>query len=81
VSVTIDLSGRELKLSLFKIGLLLTILLLTVGFGISLLADDGQSVAINALLLAMACLILANSVLAALKIVDWFEARRAKRNA
>jgi hypothetical protein len=81
VSVTIDISERELKLSVIKIALSLAFVLIFASFIISLIFGNGQNVALIAVFGAMACFFAANTILASLKIVDWFEARKAKKNA
>ena len=79
-----NLTERQLLLGVLKLALALTIGLLIATFILSLLIQSDSPIArmpVNALLVAVAVSILANGVLAALKIIDWFEDRRTKREA
>jgi uncharacterized membrane protein YGL010W len=79
VSIQIEnLTERQLRFGVLKLGIALTFGLLVAATVFSVLLDSDSSLArvpINALLLAVAVSLLANGVLAVLKIIDWFEAR------
>ena len=77
-----ELSQRQLWLGLSKLVFSLTAMLLGSAFLATLLIDHAGSlstVTINAMLMSVAVSLLANGVLAVLKIFDWFEARRSKK--
>jgi hypothetical protein len=76
VSVTIDLSERQLKVAVFKIALSLVFLFALVAIALTFLADRGQSITVQLLLVCVGFGFLTNGVLAVLKIIDWFEARK-----
>jgi uncharacterized membrane protein YGL010W len=80
VSIQIEnLTERQLRFGVLKLGIALTFGLLVAATVFSVLLDSDSSLArvpINALLLAVAVSLLANGVLAVLRIIDWFEARR-----
>mgnify|MGYP000450998007 CR=1 FL=1 len=78
------MSPRDLWFGVFKITALLTFGLIFFAYVISeLLIDDSpfSGIGFVALLLALAVNILASGLLAILKIIDWFEKRRLKREA
>ena len=82
MSVQIDISERQLKLVVLKLAVAITGGLLIAAFALSLLVQSEKpfaQVPIDALLIAVAVSILANGVLAVLKIIDWFEERKSKR--
>ena len=82
MSVQIDISERQLKLVVLKLAVAITGGLLIAAFALSLLLQSEKpfaQVPIDALLIAVAVSILANGVLAVLKIIDWFEERKSKR--
>ena len=77
-----NVTERQLRVGVLKVALALTFGLLLAAFILSLLIESDDPLAqipIDALLLAVAVSILANGFLAVLKIIDWFEDRRAKR--
>jgi hypothetical protein len=77
VSIQLEISEHRLRLGVFKLALSLTGLFALVAFGLSLLAGQGQSIAVNLLLVCVAFGFLTNGVLAILKIIDWFEGRKS----
>ena len=81
MSVTIEMSESKLRIAMFKIALSLTGLVVIIGLIVSVLADRFPRIAINTFFVCMTFWFLCNAALALLHIVDWFEARRAKRNA
>ena len=85
MSVQIEnVTERQLKFGVLKVALVLTVGLLIAAFVASLLIQSDHPFAqipINALLIAVAVMILANGCLAILQIIDWFEGRRVKRGA
>jgi hypothetical protein len=84
VSVTIETTERQLRFGVLKIGITLAFGLLLAAWILSLVFsfDGGRlsTITINALLIAVAVMILANGCLAILQIVDWFEKRRETRD-
>jgi protein-S-isoprenylcysteine O-methyltransferase Ste14 len=78
VSTTIEMSERELKVWIFKFALSLAAFLGLIAFGLSLLANKGQDIAIPMILVSVCFLLFTNGILAVLKIIDWFEARKQK---
>ncbi len=86
MSITIEnITERQLRFGIFKVAAVLAFGLLLAAFILSLIfsAEAGKvsAITLNALLIAVAVMILANGCLAILQIFDWFEARRAKRQA
>ena len=79
------MTPRQLLFGVFKIAIMMTVgLLLAAVLLSSVFAVAGgrvSNVALNALLIAIAVSLLASGVLTILKILDWFEARRLKRNS
>ena len=78
MSVTVNITERQLKLGILKLALSLVAAIVLVGFVLSLVAGKGQGLAVNVMLVAFAFAMLTNGFLAALKIVDWFEARKQR---
>lgn len=78
MSVAIEISESRLRLGFVKLALGLVMVFLVFAFGVSSLAGKGQGVAVNALLICLAFGFLTNGVLAALRVVDWFEARKRR---
>jgi hypothetical protein len=78
VTVSIDLSEGQLRVGVIKLALALVALFALLAIGVSFLADRGQGVAVSVLLMCVAFTFLANGVLAVLKIIDWFEARKRR---
>ena len=81
MSVVIEeLTERQLRIGVFKVALsLATVLILGALIVSFFLPNDGKisNIVISALLFAVAMSILANGVLAILRVIDWFEKRRA----
>jgi predicted phage tail protein len=78
-----NLSERQLWFGVAKFVLTITGALLLASFAVTVLVAKGgtvSTVTINALLISVAVSMLANGLVALLKAVDWFEARRGKRN-
>ena len=80
MSVTIEMSEHRLRMSMFKIALSLTFLVVLLGVIASFIADRFQSIATNSLLFCVAFFFLSNGLLCLLQIIDWFEARKARAN-
>ncbi|MGI8944394.1 MAG: hypothetical protein ACR2FJ_09245 [Qipengyuania sp.] len=78
MSVQLDISEARLRLGVFKMALSLVGLFALIAFVLTLVAGQGQSIAVNALFVSVAFGFLTNGVFAILKIIDWFEARRSK---
>ncbi|WP_293884323.1 hypothetical protein [Sphingomonas sp.] len=74
----LNLTEQQIKFGIFKLALALVVTFLLIAFAVSLLADHGQQIVVNCLLVALAFGLLTNGTLAIFKIVDWFEARRAR---
>ena len=78
MSVSVDLSEKQLRLGILKLALSLAMLFAILAIGLTYLAGSGQSVAVSTLLVCFAFAMLTNGVPAALKIIDWFEARKQR---
>jgi hypothetical protein len=76
--VTVDISERQLKVVVFKLALSLVVVFSLVALVLTFLAGRGQSVALQLLFVCVAFGFITNGVLAVLKIIDWFEARKGK---
>jgi len=72
------MSERELRVGLLKLTISLVGFVGLLAVGSTMLIGQGQSIAINFLLISVALSLLANGVLAVLKILDWFEARKRR---
>ena len=78
-----NMTPRQVWVGLAKLSISMTLGLLIAAFLISLLTtgkSDVTSIALNALLLAVAVSVLASGVRTMLSIFDWFEVRKAKTN-
>ena len=78
MSVTVDITERQLTVSVFKLALSLVFIFAFLAIGLALLAGRGQDVAIDALLVCVAFGFLSNGCLAILKIIDWVETRKQR---
>ena len=77
-----DITERQLRFGVLKVALVLAFGLLLAAAIVSLVIDSDSSlvrIPVNAVVIAVAVMILANGCLAVLQIVDWFEKRRATR--
>lgn len=77
-----NITERELKFGVFKIGLSIAFVLIWGAFVVSLFVQHGtrlSSAPIYALLFAVAASVLANGFLTVLRIIDWFEKRKGRR--
>ena len=83
MSVNVDMSPRDLWWGILKIVAALSLGLVLVAYVLTELVTAGDSrfpiIGIVAVALALAVNILASGFLAILKIIDWFEERRLKR--
>jgi len=79
VSVTVDISERQLRFGIFKIALSLVGLFALAALGLSFLVDRGQSITLQLLFVCIAFYFVTNGVLAVLHIIDWVEKRRGRR--
>ena len=80
MSVSLDISEARLQIGVLKVALALVFFFVLIAIALTLHAGRGQGVAVSSLLVCIGFSFLANGVLASLKIVDWFEDRRAKKN-
>ena len=78
MSVTVDISERQLRLGVFKLAVSLVGIFALLAVVFSLVVGEGQSIAVNLLLICVGFMMLANGCLAVTKIIDWLEARRIK---
>ena len=78
MSVTVDISERQLRLGVFKLAVSLVGIFALLVVGLSLVFGQGQSIAVNLLLICVGFAMLANGCFAVTKIVDWVEARKVK---
>ena len=84
MSVQIDMTERQLRFGVLKLALALAFGLLLAATIVSFLIESNSifmRVPFMALLIAVGLMLLANGCLAVLHIIDWFEKRRAKREA
>ena len=75
------MSERELWIGLTKVVVGMAGILLLIAIFLALVfhsASEARALIIGAFLLAVGLSFLANGVLAVLRIIDWFEARRKK---
>ena len=78
-----NMTPNQVWMGLAKLAISLAVFLLLAAFLVSMvIGKDGLFtwLTVNALLVAVALSVLANGVLAMLKIFDWFEARRKSEN-
>jgi hypothetical protein len=80
VSVTIDISAGELKLVVLKLGIFVAIAISLLGLLLTYVVSAGMHVAGTILLLCFAFVLVINGLLATLKIIDWFAARKARNH-
>ena len=78
MSVTVNISERQLRLGVFKLAVSLVGIFALLAVVFSLVVGEGQSIAVNLLLICVGFMMLANGCLAVTKIIDWLEARRIK---
>ena len=78
MSVNVDISERQLRLGIFKLAVSLVGIFALLALVFSLVAGQGQSIAVNLLLICVGFMMLANGCLAVTKIIDWIEARRIR---
>jgi hypothetical protein len=79
VNEAISIRPRELKVMIFKMAVLVSMALVLLAVLFSFITDSGQEIALPVLLISLSLVLVANGVLAVLKIIDWFE-NRAKHN-
>ena len=78
MSVTVNISPRQLQISVFKMALALAGIFVLIGLGLAFLAGEHTNVALYAFFASAAFYFLSNGVLVALKVVDWFEDRKRR---
>ncbi|MDB5581574.1 MAG: hypothetical protein JWR80_6750 [Bradyrhizobium sp.] len=76
MSITVDISEARLRYGVIKLAIALVGVFALMAVAASLLAERAQGVAVSILLMCVAFTFLANGMLAVLKIVDWFKARK-----
>ena len=84
MSVSLEITERQLRIGIFKLGLSIAVLMILGTFLVSLLLPRPSGLSqlpIEALLFAVAFSILVGGVRSFLSIIDWFEERRSKREA
>ena len=80
MSVSLNIDERRLWIGVIKLAVSLVFVFAAIAVAITLLADSGQGIAVGVMLLCLGFSFLANGVLAVLKVIDWFDARKAKSN-
>ena len=78
MSVNVDISERQLRLGIFKLAVSLVGIFALLALVFSLVAGQGQSIAVNLFLICVGFMMLANGCLTVTKIIDWIEARRIR---
>ena len=84
MSVSIDISERQLRFGIIKLGVSISVTLIVGTFLVSLFIPKSSElsfVPVEALMFAIAFSILVNGVRSFLSIIDWFESRRSKQKA
>ena len=84
MSVTVEISDRQLKVGVLKLGASIAALLIVGTFVVSLFLPRPSQLShipVEALMFSVAYSILVGGVRSFLSIIDWFEARKAKRDA
>ena len=83
MSIQLDITERQLKFGIIRLGLSVAFLMILGAFVVSLIARSSMlsNVAINALLFAVAFSFLIAGIRSFLSIIDWFEKRRAARDS
>ena len=79
MSVIVEMSERQLKMGVLKLGLMIAMAIALLGFVASLIGGRDQQIAVSVLLISVAFSFLANGVLGVFKIIDWLEARRERQ--
>ena len=82
MSISLEVTERQLKLGVIKLGILIAVLLLAGTFVVSLLIPKSSELSfipIEAILFAISFSILVGGIRSFLSIIDWFENRRLKR--
>ena len=82
MSVSVEISERQLRVGVIKLGASIAALLAVGTFLVSLLiprTSELSFIPIEALLFSVAFSILVGGVRSFLSIIDWFENRRSKR--
>ena len=82
MSVSLEISERQLRVGVIKLGVSIAVLLVVGTFLVSLLiprTSELSFIPIEASLFSVAFSILVGGVRSFLSIIDWFENRRTKR--
>ena len=79
MSVIVEMSERQLKMGVLKLGLMIAMAIALLGFVAPLIGGRDQQIAVSVLLISVAFSFLANGVLGVFKIIDWLEARRERQ--
>ena len=82
MSITVEISERQLQFGVIKLGVSIAVLLAVGTFLVSLLTprtSELSFIPIEAILFSVAFSILVGGVRSFLSIIDWFENRRSKR--
>ncbi|MEO6041196.1 MAG: hypothetical protein ABIP41_04785 [Croceibacterium sp.] len=82
MNVTMEISERQLRIGVIKLGVSIAVLLMFGTFLVSLLiprTSELSFIPIEAILFSVAFSILVGGVRSFLSIIDWFENRRSKR--
>ena len=82
MSLSVDISERQLRIGVIKLGISIAVLLMLGTFVVSLFIPKSSElslVPVEALVFAVAFSILVGGVRSFLSIIDWFERRRSKQ--
>ena len=79
MSVVVEMSERQLKMGVLKLGLMIAMAIALLGFVVSLIGGRDQQIAVSVLLISVAFSFLANGLLGVFKSIDWLEARRERQ--
>ena len=82
MSVSVEVTERQLRLGVIKLGISIAVLLLAGTFLVSLFIPKSSELSfipIEAILFAFSFSILVGGVRSFLSIIDWFENRRSKQ--
>ena len=80
--MSVEIQGvdeRQLRFSILKTAIGVTMMVLVIAVVALLFADKGQGLMVTALMAALSFAFLTNGLLAVLRIIDWFETRRIVR--
>ena len=75
-----DLTSRQLIVGMVKVAVILVVGVILVAMLATWLAGGSNDLLITLLFVSIIFMLFTNGILAVLKIVDWFEARKSRQN-